>query len=82
METSFVRPLAELTRSRASRMGIGHALAPFSRVELVTVALIGAASVAFFAAAFRLIDGSFINSYPYISSDGFDWIYEGDALVA
>jgi hypothetical protein len=28
----------------------------------------------------RPVDGLFINSYPYISADGFDWIYEGLAL--
>ena len=31
---------------------------------------------------FRLVQGNFLNSYPYISPDGFDWIYEGAYLRA
>ena len=50
--------------------------------DRLLIAILTLASIAFFVRMTQLSDGDFLNSYPYISSDGFDWIYEGHWLVA
>ncbi len=46
------------------------------------VVVIVCVAIAHFFAMVRLIDGDFLNSYPYVTSDGFDYLYEGHALAA
>ena len=51
---------------------------PFKVDPLFLAAL--AIGLAFALIKLRPINGLFINSYPYISADGFDWIVEGREL--
>ena len=45
------------------------------------VAMLAAFGVAYFLALTRLVRGDLVNSYPYISADGFDWLVEGFAVA-
>jgi len=54
----------------------------WTSADHLLIAVLALASVAFFVRMTQLSDGDFLNSYPFISSDGFDWIYEGHWIVA
>jgi hypothetical protein len=46
----------------------------------IALALLALSAAVGFALILRLVDGDFLNSYPFISPDGSDWIYEGAYL--
>src|SRR5882762_5361958 len=46
----------------------------------IALALLALSAAAGFALMLRLADGDFLNSYPFISPDGHDWIYQGAYL--
>ncbi len=48
--------------------------------QVVIAGLIVASAIAQFVLMQRATNGDFLNSYPLISPDGFDWIYEGAYL--
>jgi hypothetical protein len=46
----------------------------------IALALLAISAAVGFALILRLSDGDFLNSYPFISPDGADWIYQGAYL--
>ena len=51
-------------------------------IDILIYAILVSSALILAIILFRLVHGNFLNSYPYISPDGFDWLYEGAYLKA
>lgn len=56
------------------------ALVPSSGIDLLSYGISIIAALILFILMVRLAKGNFLNSYPFISQDGFDWLFEGKYL--
>ena len=59
-----------------------HYLQMSKFIDILIYVILVSSALILAAILFRLVHGNFLNSYPYISPDGFDWIYEGAFLKA
>ncbi len=63
-----------------SRAALPRAVRPVLDLRPVLAAL-AAFGLAYYLALTRLVRGDLLNSYPFISADGFDWLVEGFAVA-